>query len=48
MLHAVAFLGTLAIVETVQGAHQIARDAADALKGVAVFAASALGAGYRR
>ena len=33
MLHAVALLGALGVVEAVQRAHQIARDAADAVEG---------------
>ena len=32
MLHAVMFLSALGVVEAVERAHQIARDAADALK----------------
>ena len=36
VLHTVVLLGTLGVVEAVQGAHQVAGDAADALEGHAV------------
>ena len=41
VFYAIAFLGALAVVETVKGAYQIAGDAADALKGMVAFAAAA-------
>ena len=45
MLYPVALLRPLAVVEAVQGSHQIAGDAADALKGHAVgLGAAAAGA----
>ena len=43
VLHAVPFFGPLGVVEAVQRAHQIAGDAADALKGMPVFVTAALG-----
>ena len=44
VLHAVPFLGPLGVVEAVQRAHQIAGDAADALKGHVVLVPAAAGA----
>ena len=44
VLDTVMLLGTLAVVEAVQGAHEVAGDAADALEGDVPFLTAALGA----
>ena len=45
VLHAVALLGALSVVEAIQGAHQVAGDAADALEAAVAVGLSAAAVG---